>query len=134
MRTGFTIHQRLPGLNEVIAANRTNKYAGAKLKKSTEEAICFEIIRAMRSGQLVPAGEHCCTVHIQWNEANMRRDADNIQSAQKFILDAMVKCGVIKNDSRKYISQIYHHINKAENSHNSVEVALDWAAETQGVI
>lgn len=52
MRTGFTIHQRLPGLNEVIAANRTNKYAGAKLKKSTEEAICFEIIRAMRSGQL----------------------------------------------------------------------------------
>lgn len=64
----------------------------------------------------------------------MRRDADNIQSAQKFILDAMVKCGVIKNDSRKYISQIYHHINKAENSHNSVEVALDWAAETQGVI
>ena len=38
------IEQRLPGLNEVINANRRNKYLGAKLKRETEEIIGQYII------------------------------------------------------------------------------------------
>lgn len=33
----FFIPGRLPGLNDYTAANRYNRYAGAKMKKDTEE-------------------------------------------------------------------------------------------------
>ena len=51
-----------------------------------------------------------CVIYIDWHEATKRRDVDNIQSSQKFVLDAMVKNGVLKNDNRRYVKQIYHEI------------------------
>lgn len=102
----FTIPYRLPSLNDVIADNRANRYMGAKLKKDTENGIIY-IIKAQR----VKAPEkYPVTVDIEWHEENRKRDADNIQSSQKFILDAMVKAGVLQNDSRKYVSQVRHNI------------------------
>ena len=35
----------------------------------------------------------------------MRRDADNVGFARKFVLDGLVAAGVIKDDSRKYVEQ-----------------------------
>jgi Holliday junction resolvase RusA-like endonuclease len=42
-------------------------------------------------------------VCFEWHEKTKRRDADNIASAKKFILDALVKNGVLVDDSRKYV-------------------------------
>lgn len=42
-------------------------------------------------------------IRFEWHEKTKRRDADNIASAKKFILDALVKKGVLTDDSRKYV-------------------------------
>ncbi len=93
----IVIDGRLDGLNELINANRRNKYAGAKLKRDNESIITnyiktqcnvkFERVR----------------ISIDWYEKNKRRDFDNIASAKKYILDALVKCEVIPNDGWKNI-------------------------------
>jgi Holliday junction resolvase RusA-like endonuclease len=54
--------------------------------------------------------EKPCEIFIEWHEKTKRRDCDNIQSAQKFILDALQHCKIIENDSRKYIKQIHHTV------------------------
>lgn len=45
-------------------------------------------------------------VHFKWVEPNMRRDKDNIRFAAKFILDALVESGVIKNDNWAHIGDM----------------------------
>ena len=118
----FVIKRKLPSLNEVIDANRENKYVGAKLKRELQEEIGWYIVSAVMRGDLAPRNERC-TVSIRWHESTMRRDVDNIQSAQKFILDAMVKQGILKNDSRKYVSQVYHQI--VDDEEDYVEVFVN---------
>lgn len=118
----FTIEMQLPGLNKVIGANRSNTYMGAKLKKDVQKDISQFIRMAMLSGDLHPQ-EKRCTISITWHERTRKRDVDNIQSAQKFILDAMVEMGILKDDSQKYVAQIYHHI--VTDDHDYVEVYIN---------
>ena len=42
-------------------------------------------------------------VRFEWHERTKKRDADNIASAKKFILDALVNMRVLPDDSRKYV-------------------------------
>lgn len=109
MNNAFIIREKLPSLNDVIEKNRSNRYVGAKFKKGIEERIGWAIIEAVATKTLKPVTTPC-VVEIEWHEATMRRDVDNIQSSQKFILDAMVKNGILKNDSRRYVKQIYHKV------------------------
>lgn len=46
-------------------------------------------------------------VRFEWHERTKKRDADNIASAKKFILDALVGSGVLEDDSRKYVKGFY---------------------------
>lgn len=105
----FTIHRKLPSLNEVIQKNRANRYAGAQFKADIEEAIGWDIKQALTAGTLKPVAIQCI-INMIFYETTNRRDVDNIQSSQKFILDAMVKNGILKDDSRRYVKQIYHTI------------------------
>lgn len=89
---------RLPGLNEVNAANRSNRYAGAKLKRETDAAL--ELI--IKAAHMLPVTEPCI-VHMLFVEPNRRRDVDNVESAKKFILDALVRTGVLLNDNPKHV-------------------------------
>ena len=118
----FTIDEKLPSLNDVIAKNRANRMMGAKLKKEIQADILTYIRIAVLHGDLVPQ-EKKCTISITWHEKTMRRDVDNIQSAQKFILDAMVDGGILKDDSRKYVTQIYHQI--VDDTRDYVEVYIN---------
>ena len=92
----FTIPFRLPGLNEVIGKNRSNPFAGASLKSRTDADIQWAIvgIRPVKAP---------CIVMMVFTEPNKRRDVDNVESAKKFVLDAMVKKGVLQGDGRKYV-------------------------------
>ena len=47
MKYKLTIPGRLPGLNELIEAERANRYKGAQLKKDAERRICAEIRRQL---------------------------------------------------------------------------------------
>lgn len=105
----FTITCKLPSLNDYIKANRSNKYLGAKFKKEVEEVIGWSIRQALASKTLQkPNG--AVILNIEWHEKTKRRDADNIASAKKFILDALVKTGVLVDDSRKYVKGFYDRI------------------------
>lgn len=46
-------------------------------------------------------------IRFHWIEPNMKRDKDNIRFAAKFILDALVKMGILKNDGWKSINNLY---------------------------
>lgn len=105
----FTIKAQLPSLNTVISANRNNRYEGGRLKSDVEEVIGWAIRQALVMKKLRPV-TNPCVVFIDWHEKTKRRDADNIQSSVKFILDAMVNNRILKNDSRRYVKQIRHEI------------------------
>jgi Holliday junction resolvase RusA-like endonuclease len=105
----FTINRQLPSLNEYIKELNRNRHKGNKFKQEIEEDIGWYIRNAVIKGRLTPVTEQVDLVII-WCEKAMKRDTDNIQSATKFILDAMRAGSIIKNDSRKYVRQIYHHI------------------------
>ena len=113
----FIIKDKLPSLNDVIEKNRTNRYAGAKLKRDIETCIGW----AIKEAALKPI-TNPCVIEIEWHEATKRRDVDNIHSSVKFILDALVKNGILKNDSRRYVKQIYHTV--VDNTTNYVVVRI----------
>lgn len=118
----FTINRQLPSLNDYQKACRTHWSKGNKFKQDVEEDIGWYIRNAVIKGRLTPVTEQVDLIII-WSEKTMKRDTDNIQSATKFILDAMKKGGIIKDDSRKYVRQIYHHIEDGAKE-DSVEVCL----------
>ena len=94
----FTIEGSLPGLNEYTKACRTNPYTGAKMKRECEEFVMWTCknIDALIIGAVV--------IDFKWIEKDRRRDPDNISSfGRKVILDALVKTGIITDDSQEYI-------------------------------
>lgn len=105
MANKLIIPGRLDGLNEVIEANRTNKYAGNLIKKQNER-----IVRVYaRQQKLKPIDKYPLKVVIDWYEKDRRRDWDNVMSAKKFIFDGLQKAKVLKGDGQKYICQIEEH-------------------------
>jgi Holliday junction resolvase RusA-like endonuclease len=47
-------------------------------------------------------------VRVVWNEPNRRRDPDNVQAGIKFILDGIVKAGILPNDGWKNVAAVEH--------------------------
>lgn len=95
--TKVEINMKLPSLNEYVDICRTNPYKASKFKKNLEEDIGLFIWR-------LPQFEKPVTIHFHWIEGNKRRDLDNICFAKKFILDALVKFGKLKDDNRKCVT------------------------------
>lgn len=91
----FTIQGRLDGLNDYIKANRSNRYAGAEMKRRNEELVMLSV-RKVKIKQPVK-------IAFKWYEKNLRRDMDNIAFAKKFILDALVKKEVLQDDGWKWV-------------------------------
>lgn len=102
----FVITGRLDGLNDYTKACRANRY-GANTMKKKNEAKVFEGIK--RAG-LSKAGKYPINLYIIWYEPNRRRDIDNITFATKFIQDALVKAGILEDDSQKYIVGVFHRV------------------------
>jgi Holliday junction resolvase RusA-like endonuclease len=93
----FTIDMKLPSLNEYINICRSNKYEAAQYKADIEADIALFLMR-------MPKYKNPIKIHFNWIEGNKRRDLDNICFAKKFILDAMVKAGKLKDDNRKCVT------------------------------
>ena len=102
----FEIPEKLPSLNQVIAKNRGNAYAGNKLKQDTERMIMHCIRVAQSTGKLEKRYDGRVVIMVDWYEHENRRNVDNVKSANKFILDALVKTGVLKDDGPKYVQDI----------------------------
>lgn len=95
----FIIPGKLDGLNQIINANRYNRYYGASVKKKNEEIVMASLV----AYKIKPADEPVF-LKFHWFESNRKRDMDNIASAKKMILDALVKSGILKNDGWNNIS------------------------------
>lgn len=102
MQYYFMINAKLPSLNEYINVCRRNKYQAAKFKRDVEEVIGWAIIEAKAKKMLQPTCKPLDIV-IKWHCKTQRMDTDNVQSSQKYILDALQKQGIIPNDNQKYI-------------------------------
>lgn len=88
---------KLPSCNDYINECRRNRYAGAKMKADVEEQIGIYVSR-------LPRFERPVKIAFKWTEGNKRRDLDGICFAKKFILDALVKYGVLSDDNRKCVT------------------------------
>lgn len=109
MKAKVEIPFRLPSLNDYIDECRGSKYSANDMKKMLERDIGFYLRK-------LPKFEKTIRIDFEWVEENKRRDLDNICFAKKFILDAMVKCGKIKNDNRKYVAGFKDDFSYAEES------------------
>lgn len=99
----FVIKGRLPGTNEYTAANRTNKFVGARMKMEAQQLCLLYMVGTARKKR--PYFDEC-TVNVKWYEKTARRDIDNIRFGIKFILDTLQQLKVIPNDNQKVIKSI----------------------------
>ena len=69
---------------------------GANMKRNTQDGIAWFIAK-------LPKFERPVKIHFHWIEKTSKRDLDNVAFAKKFILDALVENGKLKDDSQKYV-------------------------------
>lgn len=100
--------------NEIISANRANKFLGATLKKrEMETAMCFL--------EDVPnIDNYPITINCIWHCKNMNQDLDN--KSLKPILDGMQKMGILENDNIKHIECITHRAVKSDKDYLEMEI------------
>ena len=92
----IVIDHQFPTLNEYIKIERGNKYAAADVK-SRETAVVKHFCIGKR--QMA----YPIKITFIWHLINRRKDLDNVAFAKKFILDGLVKAGVLKNDNLNHI-------------------------------
>lgn len=96
----LTIPGTLNNLNDYIAAERTNRHKGASMKRVNGNIVAAAIRQSMRGVRI----EKPVQMIYTWYEPNKRRDKDNISSfGRKVIQDALVQCGVLKDDGWKHV-------------------------------
>lgn len=104
------IKEKLPSFNEYNNTSRHNPYAANKLKQQTQALITCHINNA----GLKPCNG-IVDIDFVWQEKDRRRDPDNIYSAKKFILDALVKSKVLKDDGQRFVGNFTDTLVKGEN-------------------
>ena len=100
MRCKLTLPGTLPGLNEYIRDERTNRLKAAAVKRGTENLIGYCIKEQLRNVKFTRP----VSIRYLWVESNKRRDKDNIAFAKKFVQDALVTMGVLQNDGWREIA------------------------------
>lgn len=97
-------------LNEYIDRERTNRMIASSIKKKITNAVMEQALyancnRPKRQVDMV----------FSWHVKG-KYDSDNIAFAKKFVLDGMVKAGVLENDNPKCVRHlkdyIYHDVKK----------------------
>lgn len=96
MKVRAIIPMKLPSLNDYVRDCRANKYGANEGKRELEYAISLYLRK-------LPRFEHPIRIRFTWIEQTKRRDYDNVAFAKKFILDAMVKSGKLKDDNRRFV-------------------------------
>lgn len=95
----ITILGEFTTLNQHIAATNRNRFLGAKLKKDNGDLA----MKQMTLKEVVKDKDYPVSIAITWYTKNERTDPDNVAFAKKYILDALVTKGILRNDTRKDI-------------------------------
>lgn len=91
----YIIRGSLAKLNEHDGANRANRFAGAKLKEQMTTLVAWQV-----KGK--PVITKPCYITFYWKVSG-RHDYDNVRFACKYVLDGMVKAGILENDNPKWV-------------------------------
>ncbi len=84
----------LPGLNDLIEAERQHRQKAAKFKREHQRAVELCIRSQLRRSLREPV-----VMHYLWVERDRRRDKDNVSSfGRKIIQDALVAVHALQND------------------------------------
>ena len=102
----FAIPHRLVRLNKYTDINRANRYKGAQMKKEQTE-LCYYYIPKIKL-------DYPIEITFVWSVKNFGSDPDNISVGAKFILDAMVKRGMIKTDNLTVVKKLTHEFRRGE--------------------
>ena len=92
------INYKLNNWNDIINANRRNKYIGAKEKKIEMGYISYFLTKTPKI-EKYPIKIECI-----WHVKNMGSDLDN--KSIKAVLDAMQLKGILENDNITHINEI----------------------------
>ena len=111
-------------LNEYIAADRQG-YGWTIKKEETERAMAD--LKSQQWHGEVPAPKSI--FKFTWYRKNRRTDPGNIAYAEKFILDAMRRVGIIENDGWKNVAGYIHEF-YVDKDNPRVEIELvEWVEE-----
>lgn len=92
---------RLHGLNDYIAAERSNRYSAAGMKRQDMNLVLTYARVYLRGWKASGRVQ----MRYTWYEKNQRRDMDNVSSyGRKVIQDALVEGGYLPNDGWKNIA------------------------------
>lgn len=111
----FEIPLKLPSLNDYIRECRTNKYLANSYKARIETEIGYFLTK-------MPRYDKSIKIHFTWVESTKKRDLDNICFAKKFILDAMVRFGKLKDDNRNCVCAFTDSFEYAKENKVIVEI------------
>ena len=98
------INYKLHNWNEIIGANRNNKYSGARLKKKEMQDLKIFFTGAE------PITKYPVKIICTWHVSNMNSDLDN--KSIKAVLDTMQELGILENDNCKHIDEITYKVTK----------------------
>ena len=88
--------------NRYINAERSSKYAGADIKDQETKAAYFSILQQELKPFKKPVKMHF-TWYMKQSKNGKTKDPDNVAFAKKFLLDGIVKAGILRDDSIKQI-------------------------------
>lgn len=100
----FVLDGQLPDLNEWRDELHKSPHAGNRVTRDNVRRVAKAAM-----AQLLPRFERRADFYFLWTEPNRRRDPDNIQATGvKFILDGLVRAGVLPDDGPRYVGRIFH--------------------------
>lgn len=109
-RVEFFILGEFTQLNDYIRVERANKFGAASIKEN-------ETARAEQACDGLPKlARYPVDVIFTWYREDRRTDPDNIGFAAKFVLDGMVKAGVLRDDGMTEIASITHRFKVDKNA------------------
>lgn len=94
----ITIPGELTDLNTFIGAINRNRFLGNKIKQEETDRVTW-LVKTKRAKLKYPV-----FITFLWYSKDQRKDIDNVSFSKKFILDGLVRGGILENDSRKFIS------------------------------
>lgn len=97
-------------LNDYIDSERTNRIIASSIKKKLTNIVIKQCLYANCNKP-----KYKVDMTFRWHVKG-RHDSDNIAFAKKYVLDGMVKAGVLENDNPKWVRHlkdyIYHDVKK----------------------
>lgn len=92
------------------------------MRKADKEKCKWEI--GVQNIHMKAHFKHPVELAFAWIEPNAKRDLDNITGGQKVVIDALVLCGVIPNDTRQWVKGISHRFPDPDPKNPRVEVTV----------